>query len=56
MGLLKSRFLAATAIASAVQWLVLGAVSGVVVARWLRPMLTSDSDPGALQTSVRHVA
>ena len=53
MELLKSRFVVATAIASAVHWLVIGAVSGVVVARWLRPMLASPSDAGAQQATVR---
>jgi cobalt transporter subunit CbtA len=36
---LKSRFLIATTIASAVQWLALGMLSGAIVPRWLRPML-----------------
>jgi len=39
MELLKYRFVVATSIASAVHWLVLGAVSGIVVARWIRPIL-----------------
>ena len=39
MDILKSRFVAATAIASAAQWIVLGLLSGVVVSRWLRPLL-----------------
>jgi cobalt transporter subunit CbtA len=39
MELLKYRFVVATSIASAVHWLVLGAASGIVVARWIRPIL-----------------
>jgi cobalt transporter subunit CbtA len=56
MQLLKSQFVVATAVASALQWLVLGAVSGVVVARWLRPLLAAPSAGGALPASVRHAA
>ncbi len=40
---LTAQFVTATALATAVYWLVLGAVGGAVVARWLRPLL-----PGAL--------
>jgi cobalt transporter subunit CbtA len=39
MAALKARFLIATAIASGVHWLALGALSGVVVQRWLRPLI-----------------
>jgi len=54
MELLKSQFFVAAALASAVQWLVLGAVSGVVVARWLRPLLATPSGSGALRSTVEH--
>jgi cobalt transporter subunit CbtA len=53
MEVLKSHFVVATAIASVVQWLVLGAVSGAVVARWLRPLLVVPSDTGAMRSAVR---
>ncbi|HEX2886652.1 CbtA family protein [Vineibacter terrae] len=43
MAALKQRFLVATAIASAVHWLALGALSGAAVRRWLRPLLTYTS-------------
>lgn len=36
---LTAQFVTATALATAVYWLVLGAVAGTVVARWLRPLL-----------------
>jgi predicted cobalt transporter CbtA len=39
MEMLKSRFVVATAIASAGQWIVLGLLSGVAVSRWIRPLL-----------------
>ena len=53
---LKSQFVVATAVASALQWLVLGAVSGVVVARWLRPLLAAPSDAPAGHATARQVA
>lgn len=43
MEALKSRFLVATAIASGLHWLALGALAGVVVQRWLRPLLPAPS-------------
>jgi predicted cobalt transporter CbtA len=46
---LKSRFVFATAIASAVQWLAIGTLAGVVIPRWLRPLLADSSDRGALR-------
>ena len=46
---LKSRFVVATAIASAVQWLAIGALAGVVIPRWLRPLLADSGDRGALR-------
>lgn len=39
MASLKDRFLLATAIASGVHWLALGALSGIAVQRWLRALL-----------------
>jgi len=36
---LVSRFVVATAVASAVQWLLLGVLSALAVARWLSPLL-----------------
>lgn len=36
---LASRFVVATAVASALQWLVLGVLSALAVARWLSPLL-----------------
>ena len=36
---LVSRFVVATAVASAVQWLLLGTLSALAVARWLSPLL-----------------
>lgn len=36
---LKADFFVATAMASAIQWLVLGALAAWVVARWVRPMM-----------------
>lgn len=53
---LKAQFVVATALASAVQWLVIGAVAGIVTPRWLRPLLADAGDRGALRSSVRHVA
>jgi cobalt transporter subunit CbtA len=53
MLVLKSRFVVATAIASAVQWLVLGGVSGVIVARWLRPLMGSAPDAGVTRTATQ---
>lgn len=43
---LKARFVVATALASAVQWLVLGAVSAMAIRRWLRPILADSLDGG----------
>jgi cobalt transporter subunit CbtA len=56
MQVLKSRFVVATAIASAVQWLVLGGVSGVLVARWLRPLMGSAPDAGVTRTAAQPLA
>ena len=39
MAALKAQFLVATAVASGVHWLALGALSGGAVQRWLRPLL-----------------
>lgn len=41
MEALSARFAYATAFATAVYWLVLGALSGMVVARWVRPLLVN---------------
>lgn len=56
MQVLKSRFVVATAIASAVQWLVLGGVCGVLVARWLRPLMGSAPDAGVTRAVVQPLA
>lgn len=57
MAYLKAQFVVATALASAVQWLAIGAVAGIVIPRWLRPLLLADSgDRGALRSSVQRVA
>jgi cobalt transporter subunit CbtA len=41
MTTLSARFVFATAVATALHWLVLGALSGTVVAHWLRPLLAA---------------
>jgi cobalt transporter subunit CbtA len=38
---LNDRFVLATALATALYWLVLGTVAGMVTARWLRPLLAA---------------
>lgn len=53
---LKAQFVIATALASAVQWLAIGAIAGVVIPLWLRPLLVDSGDRGALQASVQRVA
>ena len=53
---LKAQFLIATALASALQWLVLGAAAGLITARWLRPLLAVPSDAGAARSAVRGTA
>lgn len=50
---LKSQFVVATAVASAVQWLAIGAVAGIVVPRWLRPLLADTGNRGALPSSAQ---
>jgi len=47
MEALKAQFLVATAIASSVHWLVLGALSGGAVRRWLRPLLAPPAPAAA---------
>ncbi|MGI9327991.1 MAG: CbtA family protein [Pseudomonadales bacterium] len=42
---LKAQFVVATAIASAVHWLVLGAVAALAIRRWLRPVLVDRLSP-----------
>jgi len=54
MQALQSQFLIATAVTSALQWLVIGAVSAWAVARWLRPLLAEPSDGGLPRGLVRH--
>lgn len=45
---LKSQFVVATALASLLQWLVIGALAGACIARWVRPQLTpSDQQASA---------
>ncbi|MBE0546094.1 MAG: CbtA family protein [Rubrivivax sp.] len=56
MELLRSRFIVATFIASAVQWLVLGALCGIVVERWLRPLLALPPAADALPAVMRPAA
>lgn len=53
---LKAQFLIATALASALHWLVLGAAAGLVTARWLRPLLAAPSGAGAARSAVRRTA
>lgn len=53
---LKAQFVVATALASAVQWLAIGAIAGLVIPRWLRPLLADIGDRGALQPSVQRTA
>lgn len=53
---LKAQFVVATALASAVQWLAIGAVAGVVIPLWLRPLLVDAGDRGALDASVQRTA
>jgi cobalt transporter subunit CbtA len=56
MAQLKSQFVVATAIASAVQWLVIGALAGLLIPRWLRPLLLDSGNRGALQPTLRRTA
>lgn len=56
MAQLKSEFIIATAIASALQWLVIGAVAGVVIPRWLRPLLVDPGNRSALQPTLQRTA
>lgn len=53
---LKAQFIVATALASAVQWLAIGAFAGLVIPRWLRPLLADSGDRGMLESSVQRVA
>lgn len=42
---LKSQFFAATAFASVIQWILLGTLSSLIVARWLRPSMSTTTAP-----------
>lgn len=53
---LKAQFVLATAVASAVQWLAIGAVAGIVIPRWLRPLLADSGARGTLRSSVQRAA
>lgn len=53
MTALKTRFLLATTLANAVQWLLLGAACAVAVARWVRPLLASPAAADGMATSVK---
>lgn len=53
---LKAQFIVATALASAVQWLAIGAFAGLVIPRWLRPLLADTGARPTLQSSVQRVA
>lgn len=54
MQALKARFVVATALASGVHWLALGALAGVVVHKWLRPLIDFPSGTtGELAGKVR---
>ena len=46
---LVSRFVVATAVASALQWLLLGTLSALAVARWLSPLLNPEATATALE-------
>lgn len=46
---LLTRFVLATALASALQWLLLGALSAVAVARWLSPLISPAAASPALE-------
>lgn len=48
MELLAGRFVVATTLASALQWLLLGTLCALAVARWLSPLLTTDEQTTAV--------
>lgn len=54
MQALHSQFVFATAVTNAVQWLVIGALSGWAVARWLRPLLAEPFGTSLPRGTVRH--
>lgn len=56
MQALQSQFVVATAVTSVVQWLVIGALSGWVVARWLRPLLAEPFGTSLPRGTVRHAS